>query len=534
MPQKIILRSKRDGVLTETVYDKVLGHVYDVIVAGLGTAGSICAVCAAQDGLDTLGLDRLPGPGGLGVYGCIWGYYFGLPHGRFERIDAFARSLYERGYALSEPRGGDGETVYHLDGGKGHSLGKNRYIHGAVKEYAIEQAARDAGCEFKFQATVCGCFTEGGAVCGVRYIKDGAFYDAFGKVVVDAAGDAYISGLAGSPLEYGRRADGAMMRYSKPFAVLSEGLVKPVWYSTDKTEKTRGTEEITSELLRLTARFADRDGTGGWTDETRIVYESSVPGIRECGHIKPVSRLTFEEYADGAETDEPLFYVFAPLDNVNPDIGFETRAHQDWDFICDMRDFGFTLGVPKETLFPAREDGAPIAGLITIGRGAGFDHDVSTGFRMKKDFQKMGEAAAVLAGNAVRTGQFPHEARYADIKGALLSEGCLNKKNRIGLARLWEAGAGGERGDKTARLPADGREVAALLESDAPGLAYWAIRVSRGRLFTGDVRARAEAAGRWRAHYAVAAALAGDAAARALSELLCEALRERGAGGFNP
>src|SRR5690606_27159798 len=66
---------------------------YDVIVVGLGTAGAIAAIAAAEQGLKVLGLERLSAMGGTGTVGAVIGYYFGNKGGLFEEIDEEVQRL---------------------------------------------------------------------------------------------------------------------------------------------------------------------------------------------------------------------------------------------------------------------------------------------------------------------------------------------------------------------------------------------------------------------------------------------------------
>ncbi len=56
----MILRQYRDGVLCQTEARlSDFQQTYDVIVAGLGTAGAVAAIVAARRGLRVLGLERI-------------------------------------------------------------------------------------------------------------------------------------------------------------------------------------------------------------------------------------------------------------------------------------------------------------------------------------------------------------------------------------------------------------------------------------------------------------------------------------------
>ncbi len=64
----IVLQQFRDGVLHQENAGSVeFEETFDLIVAGLGSAGSAAAITAARRGLRVLGLERLPAMGGAGT-----------------------------------------------------------------------------------------------------------------------------------------------------------------------------------------------------------------------------------------------------------------------------------------------------------------------------------------------------------------------------------------------------------------------------------------------------------------------------------
>lgn len=67
--------------------------VYDLIVAGLGTAGVYAALTAAKQGLRVLGIEKLNCCGGTGTAGDVHGYYFGTPGGIYEELDEKVREM---------------------------------------------------------------------------------------------------------------------------------------------------------------------------------------------------------------------------------------------------------------------------------------------------------------------------------------------------------------------------------------------------------------------------------------------------------
>lgn len=74
----MIYRKIVDGVPEETpVSSSVFHKHYDVIVAGVGTAGIYAVIAAGRNGASVLGVDRLPSAGGMGTVGYVSGYYYG-------------------------------------------------------------------------------------------------------------------------------------------------------------------------------------------------------------------------------------------------------------------------------------------------------------------------------------------------------------------------------------------------------------------------------------------------------------------------
>src|SRR5690606_19348186 len=148
---------------------------YDVIVAGLGTAGSIAAIQAAEKGMRVLGLERLNAMGGTGTIGAVVGYYFGNKGGLFEEIDQEVQQLAKNG-------------AYTKAGG----------VNADLKELVLEQRAAAAGVTFQYDSTVIGVYRDGSAVTGVRWVGPDGLQSASCKVLIDATGDAEVTAMAGA------------------------------------------------------------------------------------------------------------------------------------------------------------------------------------------------------------------------------------------------------------------------------------------------------------------------------------------------
>ena len=106
--------------------------VYDLIVAGLGTAGVYAALTAAKQGLRVLGIEKLNCCGGTGTAGDVHGYYFGTPGGIYEELDEKVREMESDGYM---PVVG---------------------LNPEAKKYVCEQALIDSKVEIHYESRVTG------------------------------------------------------------------------------------------------------------------------------------------------------------------------------------------------------------------------------------------------------------------------------------------------------------------------------------------------------------------------------------------
>ena len=84
-----------NGKSTRREFDGRFDCQTDVAVVGLGTAGAIAAISAARGGASVAGIERCPQPGGVGVSGAVFDYYFGIRGGLYEKINERASELCE-------------------------------------------------------------------------------------------------------------------------------------------------------------------------------------------------------------------------------------------------------------------------------------------------------------------------------------------------------------------------------------------------------------------------------------------------------
>ena len=116
----------------------------DVIVCGLGTAGSLAALYCAESGLSVLGVEPMTCVGGTHSAGGVVGNYFGCPGGRYLEIDQEINTFAKR-YTATAAEG---------------------------RKLVVEQAMVAQGVEMLFEASVCGVYLEGNTVVGIRVLTE--------------------------------------------------------------------------------------------------------------------------------------------------------------------------------------------------------------------------------------------------------------------------------------------------------------------------------------------------------------------------
>ena len=414
----------------------------DILVAGLGTAGAFAAICAAREGCRVIGVEKSSAMGGMGTLACVWDYYYGSFGGEYESIDSYCREITERENYLPV---GDPEIC----------------INGAVKQQVLESEAKKNGCRLIYEASICGVFIDGGdRVCGVRIFCDGKFTDIAAKVVIDSTGNAAVCRFAGCEFGRGRLFDNIYMKASKPVIALRGGNARGEWGMCGRIDGV-SPEGISGAISKgLSVGNLSRSHFEG---NGRVMFDGALLGVRESPNVITDRVYTLDDYRQGVEQTDILMYACGPLDNTNHDVAFEDAESQNYRILCNLTDYGFSLGVSREMMLPRGMDG-----IIVACRAIGVDHNLAGMLRMKKDMQKLGEAAAVLASESVKRGLPLRDTELSPVIKRLSETGCYNKENDKGLCFLQKQYIFTPR-----VLPCDAGGLMSSFASDEPGIGVW-------------------------------------------------------------
>ena len=433
------LQQYRDGCLCRTPQgEDAFSERYDVIVAGLGTAGICAAIAAARQGLRVLGLEQLEAVGGQSTLGSVLPYYFGNPGGLYEELDRKTLGRMERGFVPTQG------------------------LHPDCRIFVLEQEAKAAGAELRCGVRVTGVWMEDSRVCGLQWLQGGRFYSAAARVVIDCTADGTVAALCGCRFLGGRASDGGMQPYSLPMLTCYQGTLCSQFI--DSGHLSSGSpEEVSAALVEamngpmyLREPFEPID---------RVISYSPFLGVREGRRILGDQVLTLEELLNGQVTREPLFYARANLDKHGKDFWMESPAMQDWALIGGLWEVSVSIPVPLGALIPRETEG-----LLAAGRQLSADHDLASALRMKRDMQKCGEAAGLAAAEAVRSGCGLREISYERLRPLLEQSGCLGPEPPMERLRFRD------RENPPFYWLTDPEELRAGLRSEEPGAALLSCR----------------------------------------------------------
>jgi hypothetical protein len=416
---------------------------FDVIVVGLGTAGAISAITAANKGLHVLGLERLNAMGGAGTIGAIVGYYFGSKGGLFESIDEETKQLEGIGYT------------------------KARGTNAEVKKYVLERKALDAGVTVQYESAVIGVYMEGTTLCGVRWIGPSGIQEAGCRILIDASGEAEVCAIIGAAMHMsGRQMDGKMQPFSHPLIALKDDWVQPFYTDSGYVNQTNE-EDLTQAIMQSACIFTHMPDR--FEESRKFLKLAPQLGIREGRFILGEEQVTFADLIADRQSQEPLLYAYSNVDNHGKDIAFESDLQQDWAVAASLWGLNLSVPIPLGALIPKGYDN-----VLVAGRSIAIDHDLAACVRMKRDMQKCGEAAALAAYVALSQGLPLRSVPYEQLRPLLLETGCLRSSNNVGMKN----GMTTQDDESNVSLVwlSDHELIKEGLASDKPGIAIWSAR----------------------------------------------------------
>ena len=411
---------------------------FDVIVCGLGTAGSLAALFCAEDGLSVLGVEAHTCVGGTHTAGGVPGHYFGCPGGRYESLD-------EKVFAFA----------------KDHTCTTTE-----SRKLVLEQALLEQGVEITFESTVCGVYLQDKTLIGLRILTNGTLCNCSAKLVMDCTAEAHVAVKAGCATEYGRETDGQMQPYSLVSMVFDGQNYR--YNNIDFGRVNQNSASALSEAVLFSRSYQMLECNNSMT----TIHQMPLLGIREGRRIIPEEPVRLEDLFADKQTQTPMFYSYADLDKHGWDIAFDGETIGDWTIGANLGAYNVTVAVPYKAILPAGFDG-----ILVPCRALGVDRNISSCVRMNPDMKKVAEAAAQWAVLAITQEKPLREISYAQLREKLLQSGCLkesdNRGYRIDGYTDWD---GSRLTPRDVHWLTDPAELEAALETEKPGEAIWSAK----------------------------------------------------------
>lgn len=411
---------------------------FDVIVCGLGTAGSLAALFAAENGLSVLGVEKFTCVGGNHTACGVISHYFGCPGGRYEKLEKEVVSF----------------------------AGRYTATPSESRKFLGEEALTENGVEILYETAVCGVYLEDNTVVGLEVLTADGMVSYGAKIVMDCTADAYVAAMAGCETEFGRATDGQMQPYSR-VSMMRSG-EKYGYTNMDFGRVNQLDKWAFSEAILFSRSYQMTEGHTGRT----LIAQMPLMGIREGRRILSEEQVCIEDLFAEKQTQTPMFYSYADLDKHGWDIAFDSADLGDWAIGANLGAYNVTVAVPYMAILPKDYDG-----LLVPCRALGVDRDISSCVRMNLDMKKMAEAAAQWATLAVRQNQKLRDVPYGQLREKLLASGCLderyNRGCRVDGHRNWD---GSPLNVRDVSWITDPEKLAEGLQTETPGEAIWSAK----------------------------------------------------------
>jgi len=183
---------------------------WDVIVVGGGVSGITAATAAARNGADTLLVEKDAALGGT-MATCLVGPMMTFHSYKEQVIGGLAQEVVDRLMAMHASPG-------HVLDTSGYVATVTPFDAEALRLVA-QRMVLEAGVQVLYHSTVVDVAMAGERLQGVVVQHKGRRETLYGRVLIDASGDADVAYQAGAPCEYGRAVDGLVQPVSLMFKV---------------------------------------------------------------------------------------------------------------------------------------------------------------------------------------------------------------------------------------------------------------------------------------------------------------------------
>jgi len=407
----------------------VYGH-FDVIAVGGGPAGFAAALASARNGARTLILERFPYFGGTATASLmpnINGYRNQVKPDGLQTSKGIAEEVILR---LKEVDG-LGKTGYKAEAYP-TVKGQLSYSYGIDPEkfkYITLKMIHEAGIRVLFHTLFVDSILEGNRITGVIFENKSGRQAAFGKVVVDATGDADVAHRTGAPYwkadpEKDKALRCALMYKVAGFgpndfeqlagpctrqAKVFWGPASPPLDAVDADALTRGEMET---RLGVYDDFKKKQEQFPFLKNASIVETPPLLGIRQTRFIDGLYQITGDDALAGRTFEDSIAMSSCPIISY---YGYRRYLeHEGYE-------------IPYRCLLPRN-----VEGLLVTGRCISTDQRAFESQRAMAPTMCLGEAAGTSAALCAKQGKTPKEMEVKQLQRQLVQQGAEIGQNKKG------------------------------------------------------------------------------------------------------
>ncbi len=394
---------------------------YDVIVVGGGPAGWASALASVRNGAKTLIVERFPFFGGTATASLML------------NINGFRNQ--KKPDNLQTSKGIPEELILRLNeiNGLGHSTSYDQEAHvtrkgdlaysypidGEKTKFMLTKMLHEAGANILFHTLFVDSIMEGNQIVGIVVENKSGRQAIFGKVIIDASGDADVSHRAGVPYwqaEIGKDkylANCLMYKvtvdpkYTDKIGGITTNNSHLYWgpgsdsNGINADDLTKG--EIETRLAVFDHFKKNQEKSAPLLDGAYISETAPMMGIRQTRFIKGLYQTTADDAIAGKKFDDAIAMSSCPIISY-----YGYRRY--------LEHTGYEI--PYRCLLPQK-----VEGLIVAGRCISSDQQSYESWRAMAPVMCLGEAAGTSAALCVKTNKSPKEVDVEMLRSQLIKQG---------------------------------------------------------------------------------------------------------------
>ena len=400
---------------------------FDVIVVGGGPAGFAAALASVRNGAKTLIIERFPFFGGTATASLmlnINGFRNqvkpdglqtskGIPEEvilRLKEIDGLGLSSYKQEQYPTEK--GNMTYSYAIDGEK--------------TKYILTKMLYDEGVNIMFHTIFVDSIMEGNNIVGIIVENISGRQAIFGKVIIDASGDAAVSYKAGVPywmadLKNDKHLPNCLMykvsvdpKYSGQVGAPLTKNTLLLWGPTSDTDGVNAEELTKAEIetrLKVFEHYRKvQESRSPLLNDAYIIETAPRLGIRQTRFIEGLYKTTADDATKGRKFDDSIAMSACPIISY---YGYRRYLeHEGYE-------------IPYRCLLPQK-----VEGLIVAGRCISSDQQSFESWRAMAPTMSIGEAAGTSAALCVKTKKSPKEIDVEMLRNQLIKQGAEIGQNK--------------------------------------------------------------------------------------------------------